>query len=351
MKKVSALLIVLLSFALVLPVSAATDVPKSHEFAEEIDYLMDKGVIRGYPDGSVKPNASLTRTQAVMMIGRLMNLDDSQKATPFRDVPAAHPASGYIAEAAKAGYIKGSENGNFRPNDTIIRGEMALILERVFSLEFVSRSFTDVPEDAYYAMAIRKISAANITKGYPDHTFRPRQNVTRGQFAAFLARALEPEFKNDAVIENSYQKDKTKTYAYHSADGGTAVHRFVDVPDRNGLRMGFMWTVETEGNSYEYFEMEDHQVFAIGYPYSEFDIRLVYPVQVGKTFEVGMGDDPVEYTITGINKTVETPYKTFTDATEVTIRGGAKYYMVEGYGTVKSINALGVVEGELVSVK
>ncbi|WP_203332762.1 hypothetical protein [Planococcus beigongshangi] len=48
---------------------------------------------------------------------------------------------------------------------------------------------------------------------------------------------------------------------------------------------------------------------------------------------------------------METPYKTFTDATEVTIRGGAKYYMVEGYGTVKSINALGVVEGELVSVK
>uniref|UniRef100_UPI001377E14B S-layer homology domain-containing protein n=1 Tax=Planococcus sp. CAU13 TaxID=1541197 RepID=UPI001377E14B len=54
MKKLFSLFIVLLSFALVLPVSAATDVPKNHEFVEEINYMMEKGVIRGYSDGTVR---------------------------------------------------------------------------------------------------------------------------------------------------------------------------------------------------------------------------------------------------------------------------------------------------------
>ncbi|WP_081986897.1 S-layer homology domain-containing protein, partial [Planococcus sp. CAU13] len=305
-----------------------------------------------YSDGTVRPNKPVTRAQAAIMIGRLKNLDKTQKATPFRDVSAGHHASGYIAEAAKAGYIKGSENGNYRPNDPVTRGEMALIVERVFDLEFsFIRSFTDVPQDAYYSLAISRIQSAHITKGYPDNTFRPRQNVTRAQFAAFLSRALEPKFMNDTVMENSYLKDKTKTYTYRLANGSTSVNRFMDVPDRNGLRMGFMWTAVSDNRSFEYFEMEDHQVYAIGYPYSEIDIRLVYPVQVGKTFEVGIGDDPVKHMITGINKTIETPYKTFTNATEVTNQSGFKYYMVEGYATVKAIDPKGVVQSELLSVE
>src|SRR5690606_12487752 len=141
--------------------------------------------------------------------------------------------------------------------------------------------------------------------------------VSRGEFAAFLARVLEPKFKNDAAIEGSYQKDKTKSYTYQMSDGTTAVHRFINVPDRDGLAYGFMWTVEVDGESYEYFEMESHQFFAFGYPYSEYYPALVYPAEVGTTFNVGLGDEVILYTITGVNMTVETPYKTFSDATEV----------------------------------
>uniref|UniRef100_UPI00190F93F2 S-layer homology domain-containing protein n=1 Tax=Planococcus sp. CAU13 TaxID=1541197 RepID=UPI00190F93F2 len=54
MKKLTGLLVLLLSFVLVLPVSAATDVPNTHEFAEEINYMIKKDVIRGYSDGTVR---------------------------------------------------------------------------------------------------------------------------------------------------------------------------------------------------------------------------------------------------------------------------------------------------------
>ena len=347
------LLVIVMSLFLAMPVAAAApDLPEDHLFYEEMTYLMEKGVITGYPDGTVRPDRDVTRAEATVMIGRLKGLDGTKRATPFRDVPAGHYASGYIAEAAEAGYILGNGDGTFRPNAPIIRGDMALIIERVFDLAFTfNQPFTDVPQNAYYTETISKILAANITIGYPDNTFRPKQAVTRGQFSAFLARALEPEFKNDAVIARSYMKDKTKAYTYRMSDGTTAVHRFVDVPDRGGLSYGFMWTADVDGDSYEYLEFESRQLFAFGYPYSEYDVALVYPVGVGKTFDVGLGDETIIRTITGVNRTVETPYKTFTNATEVTTQDGFKYYMAEGFATIKSINAQGRVESELVSVE
>ena len=353
MKKLMGVLVVLMSLVLVLPVAAASpDLTENHPFYDEITYLMEKGVIEGYPDGTIRPDAEVTRAEAAVMIGRLKGLDGTKQTTPFSDVPAKYYASGYVAEAAKAGYFKGYEDGTFRPSAPIIRGDMALVVERVFGLVFtIDQSFTDVPANAYYAEAIGKILVANITNGYPDNTFRPQQEVTRGQFAAFLARALEPEFKNDAVIAGSHQKDKTKAYTYRMADGTTETHRFVNVPDRNGLIYGFMWQVEGDVNNYEYFEIENFELFAFGYPYSERDVALVYPIVVGKTFNNGLGDETITLTITGVNKTVKTPYKTFTNATEVTNEDGFKYYMVEGFATVKSITPQGVVHSELVDVE
>ncbi|MDN7226363.1 S-layer homology domain-containing protein [Planococcus sp. N064] len=353
MKKLLSPLVLVMSLLLIFPVAAAApDLPKNHSFYDEMTYLMEKGVISGYVDGTVRPDVEVTRAQAAVMIGRLKGLDGTKKVTPFRDVKADYFASGYIAEAAEAGYLKGYGDGTFRPDAPIIRGDMALIIERVFDLAFTfSHSFKDVPENAYYAEAIRKILAANITIGYADNTFRPRLEVTRGQFSAFLARALEPKFKNDATIARSYQKDKTKTYTYQMSDGTKAVHRFVNVPNRDGLAYGFLWTVQVGNDVYEYLELENHQLFAFGYPYSEYDLALVYPVRVGKTFNTGLGDEIITNTITGINKTVRTSYRTFTNATEVTTESGLKYYMVEGFSTVKSINAQGRVESELVNVK
>lgn len=353
MKKLLSLVIVLLSLFLALPAAAAPpDLPKKHAFYDEMTYLMEKGVVSGYSDGTVRPDVEVTRAQAAVMIGRLKGFDGTKGPTPFKDVSSAHYASGYIAEAAEAGYLKGYGDGTFRPNAPIIRGDMALIVERVFDLSFTfNSSFKDVGPNAVYSEAISKILAANITVGYPDNTFRPRQAVTRGQFSAFLARALEPKFKNDAVIPDSYLKDKTKTYTYQMSDGTTAVHRYQNVPNRDGLVYGFMWTAQVDGDSYEYLELENYSIFAYGYPYSEYDIALAYPVRVGRTFDTGLEDEIIKNTITGVNKTVTTKYKTFTNATEVMTQSGLKYYMVEGYATVKSVNAQGRVEMELVNVR
>ena len=359
MKKLSWLAILVLTLSLAAPVEGASDLPESHEFYEEITYLIDLDVLRGYPDGTMRPNAGVTRAEAAIMISRLKEFDDTPRATGFPDVPASHKASGSIAAAAEAQLIEGYPDGTYRPENTITRAEMAFILSRLFIVPFrADASFTDVTQNMKVYEPVQKILAANITNGYPDKTFRPNTTVTRGQFSAFLARGLEPEFKNDATIAQSYLRDKTKSYVYDT-EYGIERHVYNYVPARNGLPMGFIWSIYRDDGSLltDSTEFETHERYTFGLPYSESYSDLEYPAEVGQAWYTDtMYAAP--RVITDVGVTVETQFQTFTDAVEVTVAAnpefseeGHVYYMVEGFGEVKSMNLDGTATKELIAVE
>lgn len=334
------------------PAQATTDLPKSHGFYEVMTYLIDKGALSGYGDGTIKPDKIVTRAEAAIMIGKLKNFDGTQTTSTFKDVSKSQKASGYIAAVHNANYIKGFPDGTFRPDAPITRGDMAMILDRIYNIANVSGvAFKDVSENMRAYDAIGNLVVANVTAGYTDGTFRPKQAITRGQLSAFIARVLEPKFKNDTHMENSYLRDKTKSYTYQTAKG-TFTESYKYVNANSGLEYGYMWTsTNTFGarNSL-YIEFETKDELRAIYPYSESDLDLVYPVKVGKTFENGLGEIYIS-TITGVNQTVKTPFKTFTNAVEVTTEDGYKYYLVEGYGSVKHVDNKGNVTSQLLSIK
>lgn len=359
MKKLLFALCFILTLSLPFSVAAVSDLPNSQPFYDEINYLIERDVLRGYPDGSMRPDLEVTRAEAVMMIGRLKGFNSKQRDTGFSDVPSSHKASGYIAAAAKAKLINGYPDGTYRPNNTITRAEMAFILSRLFVVPFhVNVSFTDIsPKMAVYE-PIQQILAANITIGYPNKTFRPNASVTRGQFSAFLARGLEAKFKNDATISHSYLRDKTKSYIYDT-EYGIERHVYNYVPTRYGLDMGFVWSIYQDDGSLltDTVEFETYEIYTFGMPYSESYMELIYPVKVGQEWYTD-----TEYSaprvITKTKVTVRTSYKTFTNAVEVTVAAnpifsekGHVYYMVEGYGEVKSVNFDGTVTKELMAVE
>ncbi|MDN7244603.1 S-layer homology domain-containing protein [Planococcus shenhongbingii] len=353
MKKLLSPIAIVLSLLLAVPAAGApSDLPEQHPYYDEINYLMEKGILTGYSDGTVRPDTKVTRAEVALMIGRLKEFDGTKRTTGFRDVPAEHFASGYIVDVVKAGYISGYPDGTYRPGEPINRRETAITIDRVFDLNFIFHfEYRDVPDGVYYYDAVHRLAAASISIGYPDNTFRPELEVSRGEFSAMLARALEPKFKNDAAIEHSYQRDKTKTYTYRQEDGRIAVDRFVLVPPIDGKEDEFIWETRIGEEVYSELEYENYESFAIGYPYSEYGVQLVYPIQVGKEFVYGYALEPIIYTITGVNKTVETEYKTFTNAVEVTTHEGGKYYMVEGFAVVKWIKGDGTIYTELLDVK
>ncbi|RNF39658.1 S-layer homology domain-containing protein [Planococcus salinus] len=344
------------------PAAAASDLNTGHGFYEEITYLLEQEILQGYPDDTVRPDATVTRAEAAIMIGRMQGLDGTQRDSGFSDVTARQKASGFIAEAEEAGYINGYPDGTFRPYETITRGDMAIILSRVFVTPFAEDvAFTDISPMMEAYEPIGYILGANITVGYPDNTFKPNLAVTRAQFSAFLARGQEPKFKNDARIAGSYMKDMTKTYVYESADGSTSTHQYEFVPYRinDELPLGFVWTMTDENGEHidDYIESETRDYYGIGFPYSEFYVELVYPVETGKTFNVDSTFSP-EHEITAVGVTVETAYRTFTNAVEVTVADDPdfveepiKYYMVEGFGGVKTVDMDGTTISELVDVR
>ncbi|MFK2827257.1 S-layer homology domain-containing protein [Bacillus sp. B190/17] len=208
MKKcISVILSFLLTLGLFVPFVSAdsfNDLSTNHRFFKEVDYLATKAIISGYTDGRFGPDEKVTRAAAAAMIGRALKLDGQQRKTPFKDVNSTNFASGYIAAAVEKKIISGYPDGTFRPNATLTRGQMAILIDRAFQLKEMSTiRFHDVPSSSSAYQSIYKIVAAGITSGYPDGTFKPNTTMTRAPFSAFLARALNDRFKvSPPVIPN-----------------------------------------------------------------------------------------------------------------------------------------------------
>ncbi|MDN7226450.1 S-layer homology domain-containing protein [Planococcus sp. N064] len=360
MKKVSLITGAVLALTLLAsPAQAATDLPNSHRFFEEMTYLQNKGVISGFEDGTLRPDKTVSRAEAAIMIGKLKGLDGTQRDSQFKDVPKSLKASGYIAAAAKAGYVSGYENGTFKPDAPITRGDMAIILSRVFPLGMKAvEDLKDVSPNMRAYEAIGGVIRGNIAAGYPDKTFKPIQATTRAQFSAFVARGLEPKFQNDTHMAHSYLMDKTKTYTFQYWDGVKFDASYVKPKGKYENIHNFLWVNQSEDVPPSYFsEYETSEELQIGYPGVEYHTQLVYPIQKGTLFnEDGTFSLPAK--ITNVGMTIETKYKTFKNAVEVTILPipqssveGSKYYLVEGYGIVKEVAMNGELIYELIAVK
>lgn len=172
------------------------DVSSAYTFYDEIIYLSTNQLISGFPDGTFRPDHIVTRAQAAIMIGKALGLNGEPRDTRFPDVTANVTGSGYIASAVERGIISGFPDGKYHPYEAVTRGQMAIFLDRAFSLEDGSaHSFTDVSSHMAAYQAIMNVAANGIASGYADGTYRPYQPVNRGQFSAFMARTLNPSFR------------------------------------------------------------------------------------------------------------------------------------------------------------
>lgn len=172
------------------------DVDGSNHFAqEEILYLYNEGIVSGYQDGTFRPNNTVTRAQAILMMARALDLDLSNRPNPgFSDITSNHSAYEEIAAVVDEG-IYPKENKLY-PNEPISRESMARMIAFAFELKGESKTvFKDVPKSHWAYPYITKLAANNITVGYDDGTFKPKNKLTRAQFSTFLARALNDDYK------------------------------------------------------------------------------------------------------------------------------------------------------------
>lgn len=180
--------------------------------------------IKGYPDGTVRPEASLTRAEAAAILYRVMEKSCVERfhaeSSSFRDVPDGKWYTTYVATLEKAGVIVDSKDGNFRPNDAITRAELASMLAQFANVTGGTNTFSDVPATHWAADYIAAAVRSGWIQGYPDGTFRPEQTIKRAEMTAMVNRALgrDPQSASDLLEGMKTWKDNADPTAWFYLD-------------------------------------------------------------------------------------------------------------------------------------
>lgn len=150
--------------------------------------------IMGYPDGTVQPEGQITRAEACTIFFRLLT-DSSRdyyfaRTNDYSDVNRGDWFNNAISTLSNAGIVTGYNDGTFRPNQPITRGEMAKIIANFANLKYGGKTFTDLA--GHWSKSYVELAAGNgWIAGYPDGSFRPDQKITRAETVTMINRVLD----------------------------------------------------------------------------------------------------------------------------------------------------------------
>ena len=206
----------------------------------------------GYTDGTIRPNNDISRAEVATIFFRLLTDEAREQYTTtagnFTDVKAGMWCNRAIATLTNMGIIKGYTDGTFRPNADITRAELATIIARFAKLDVNTKTFSDI--NGHWAQKNIELAAGNgWINGYEDGTFRPNNNITRAETFAMINRVLDRQTESvsdllptsemnmwsDNLNENAwYYKDVQEATNYHKCDrvGDSVYEKWTEkVPD------------------------------------------------------------------------------------------------------------------------
>lgn len=184
------------------PESVFYDIPTNHIFWPEIHALYGSGVTGGCGGGNYCDGSAVTRGQMAAFILRSENLSSCLYVPPagpstptFGDVGTGHMFYDLIEEFSSQGFTGGCGAGNYCPDASVTRGQMAVFLLRgKYGTSYVpppcdgDSGFADVPDSHMFCAYIKKLAQDGITGGCGGGNYCPDSPVTRGSMAAFLQR-------------------------------------------------------------------------------------------------------------------------------------------------------------------
>lgn len=173
--------------------------------------------LNGYPDGSVRAESEITRGEAASIFYRLMTNThlDGTASTTFSDVPSDSWYSLAINTLAELDVITGYPDGTFRPDEPITRAEFAAIASRFDRLIITTgTAFSDVSEDHWAVSYINSAYVKGWVDGYPDYSFKPEQSISRAEVVKTVNSMLgrNPETLPDDI--NPYNDITDSHWAY-----------------------------------------------------------------------------------------------------------------------------------------
>ena len=174
------------AFASALPVAAITLLGLDTD--DHIAYVY------GYPDGTVRPNGTITRAEVTTIFYRLLTSARRDEIftseNSFRDVDSSMWYNKAASSMAAGGYIQGYADGTFGANKPITRAEFVCLAARFATKTTGFASYTDVDNGHWAARSIAICASNGWVQGYEDGTFRPDQPITRAEAMTIINRML-----------------------------------------------------------------------------------------------------------------------------------------------------------------
>ncbi|WP_258359602.1 S-layer homology domain-containing protein [Moorella sulfitireducens] len=162
-----------------------------------IEELAGAGIVAGIDGRHFEPGRAVTRAEFASLLTKALDLENSEATqVPFTDVKSGDRYAGAVAAAYAGGLIRGYEDGTFRPQKSITREEMAAMLARALDLLDYEGDVSFKDSDKISAWAMNSVAAAaarGLVKGYEDGTFRPAATASRAECAVMIYRMLTAE--------------------------------------------------------------------------------------------------------------------------------------------------------------
>jgi hypothetical protein len=152
---------------------------------------------------------------------------------------AGHWAAAYVQALADRNLVKGFSDGTYRPNDTINRAQFAALVASSYGTAPLVRTkveFIDVPAGFWAYGAIDRAQQQGFVGGYPDHTYRPQQPITRVQAIAAVATGLQLPGAGASVLGLYSDRAQIPSYGINALAAATQAGLVVNHPDPSQLR-------------------------------------------------------------------------------------------------------------------
>ena len=216
------------------------DQPANPDDTGVSDWLNTKehlAYLAGYPGGIFGPDQNMTRAEAAQMFYNLLLEKDVEITVEFEDVPADAWYAKPVNTLASLGILSGVGNGRFDPDRSITRAEFTVI-----AMKFANTSgggvniFSDVNEDDWFYSAVVDSTQYGWINGYPDGTFRPEATISRAEVTVIVNHMLGRAADRPYVIAHEEElntfgdvnrghwgyfhiAEATNAHEYHTEDG------------------------------------------------------------------------------------------------------------------------------------
>jgi hypothetical protein len=176
----------------------------NHWSAQAINEMSARMIVKGTGDGQYRPSQMITRAEFAAVLVRGLGLPRTTGDTSFSDVTARDWYSDAVQTAASNQLIAGYEDGTFRPNDTITREQAMVIIARAMTLTGLEATlpsiavdetllpYTDADSASAWALnGIARNLQAGVVYGKSHDTLAPLESVTRAEVAVIIRRLLQ----------------------------------------------------------------------------------------------------------------------------------------------------------------